>query len=104
MDLKKLVRKPELLEVRIDDKEIIDSYGDSITFYMQNHLDIMTYFDFYRSQTQNDGQAFQKILQKIVLNKKGESILADDEVLPIDITLAVLAKVNEVLGKSKTRP
>lgn len=104
MDLKKLARKPELLEIKIDDKDIIETYGEPITFYMQNHLDIMTYFDFYRSQTENNGQAFQKILQKIILNKKGETILVDEEVLPIDITLAVLAKVNEVLGKSKTRP
>jgi hypothetical protein len=104
MDLKKLARKPELLEVKLDDKEIVETYGEPITFYMLNHLDIITYFDFYRSQTQNDGSSFQKILQKILLNKKGESVLAEDEVLPIDITLAILAKVNEILGKSKTRP
>jgi hypothetical protein len=104
MDLKKLAAKPKLVEVIIDDPEIVKEYGETISFWMKDHLDIMTYFDFYRSQNLSDNQLFQKVLSKILLNKEGETVLKEDEQLPIDITLAILTRINEVLGKSKTRP
>jgi len=103
MDIKKLAKKPKLIEVCLDDKEIIEEYGETITFWMKDHLDIMTYFDFYRSQNLSDSSQFQRVLSKILLNKNGEEVLKEDEILPLDITLAILTRINEVLGKSKTR-
>jgi hypothetical protein len=104
MDLQKLATKPKLVEVIIDDPEIVKEYGETISFWMMNHLDIMTYFDFYRSQNLSDTIQFQKVLSKILLNEQGQPVLKEDEQLPIDITLAILTRMNEVLGKSKTRP
>jgi len=44
------------------------------------------------------------MLQKIVLNAEGQPAIAEGNALPIDLTIAVLSKVNETLGKSKTKP
>jgi hypothetical protein len=103
MDLGKFAKKPQLVEVVIDDPEIITEYGESISFWMRDHLDIMTYFDFYRSQNVADTEQFNRVLSKILLNSQGQNILKEDEILPVDITLAILTRINQVLGKSKTK-
>jgi hypothetical protein len=103
MDIKKLAKKPELIEIVIDDETIVKDYGDSITFWMKDQLDINTYFDFYRSQGEKDGEDLNRIIAKLVLNKDGKPVLGEGETFPIDITVSVLTKINENLGKSKAR-
>ena len=103
MDIKNLARKPQLIEIVLDDPAIVETYGETITFWMKDVVDINTYFDFFRGQNEGDGENLKSILQQMILNKEGKPALAKDETLPIDISVAVLAKVNEVLGKSRTK-
>jgi hypothetical protein len=103
MDIKLLAKKPELQEVLINDPQIVESYGDTITFYMYDHVDINTYFDFFRSQSEKDGNELNLLMRKIILNQEGKPSLAEDEQLPVDIAVAALTKINETLGKSKTK-
>jgi len=103
MDIRQLAKRPELVEITLDDENIVKEYGDSITFYMKDFVDITTYFDFFRSQSENSGGELNVLMRKIILNKDGQPVLGDDEALPIDISVAALTKINECLGKSKTR-
>ena len=103
MDIKQLAKKPELVEVTLDDDNLVKEYGETITFWMKDFVDINTYFDFFRSQSDNSGQELNTLMRKIILNKEGLPVLADDEALPIDISVAALTKINETLGKSRTR-
>ena len=103
MDIKSLARKPELYEVIIDNEDIVKEYGEPITFWMYDHVDINTYFDFFRSQSDKDGQELNALMRRLILNREGKPTLAEDEALPVDISLAALTKINETLGKSKTK-
>lgn len=103
MDIKQLAKKPELVEVIIDDEHIVKEYGEPITFYMKDFVDINTYFDFFRSQNEKSGEELNKLMASIILNKEGAPVLADGEGFPIDISIAALTKINETLGKSKTK-
>lgn len=100
--LDQLARKPELLEIVIDTPEIVEEYGEPIVFYMKDYLDITTYFDFYRAQTENDDK-LNSVFRKIILNKDGQPALKDGHALPVTLAVAVLSKVNDNLGKSKTK-
>lgn len=104
MDIKQAVRKPEFIEVKLDSEDIVQAYGEPVTFWMTDSIDIITYFDFYKSQSENDGERIAEILRKIIKNKDGESVLDVDSTLPVDLTVAALIKINEILGKSKTKP
>lgn len=99
--LKEFAKKPELLEIVLDSEDIIAECGEAITFYMYDYVDINTYFDFYRSQT--EGKKLDTVLQKIILDKDGNPAMDEGAVLPINLSVAVLGKVNENLGKLKTR-
>lgn len=91
------------MEVAINDADIIETYGEEVKFYMKDHLDLDTYFDFYRYQQESSSEQLMSTLRKIILKQDGSKAIADEEVLPLDLTLAVLVKVNENLGKSGTK-
>jgi hypothetical protein len=103
MDIKQLAKRPELVEIILDDEGIVKEYGESITFWMKDFVDINTYFDFFRSQNDKTGDELSQLLAKLILNKEGQAVLAEGETFPIDITIAALTKINECLGKSKTK-
>lgn len=103
MDISSLSKKPQLEQLDITDEEIVKTYGESITFYMMDHIDVNTYFSFYRLQQEEDGELLNQLLRKIILKQDGKPALGPDEVLPVDITLAVLVRINENLGKSKSK-
>ena len=103
MDIKKYAKKPQLIEIVLDDESIVKEYGETITFWMMDYVDINTYFDFFKSQSEKDGAELNMLIRKIILNKEGEPAIGPDEALPIDIAIAALTKVNETLGKSKTK-
>jgi hypothetical protein len=103
MDIKSLAKKPELHQIVIDAEEIVKEYGDTITFWMYDHVDINTYFDFFRSQQEKDGSELNVLMRKIILNEQGQPSLSDEDQLPVDIAIAALTKINETLGKSKAK-
>jgi hypothetical protein len=103
MNISNFVKKPQLLEISIDDADIIETYGEPVKFWMRDHLDLDTYFDFYRYQKESSSDQLVATLRKIILKEDGSKAIADDEVLPLDLTLAVLVKVNDNLGKSGTK-
>jgi hypothetical protein len=103
MDIKSLAKKPELIEMVLDDKSIVEEYGEPITFYMKDFVDINTYFDFFRSQSEKTGDELSRLMARLILNKEGKTVLNEGETFPIDITIAALTKINECLGKSKTK-
>jgi hypothetical protein len=70
---------------------------------MKDFVDINTYFDFFRSQSDKTGDELTQLLAKLILNKEGQVVLAEGETFPIDITIAALTKINECLGKSRTK-
>lgn len=104
MDISKFAKKPELMKMEIDDQDIVKEYGDAVTFYIYDNIDISTYFDFYKVQQEQDGVKLQALMRKIILKEDGKPALAADEMLPMDLTLAALVKINENLGKSKAKP
>jgi hypothetical protein len=103
MDITNFIKKPQLLEIALDDASIVETYGEAVTFYMKDHVDLDTYFDFYRYQQESSNEQLMTTLRKIILKSDGTRALADGEILPIDLTLAILVRVNDNLGKSETK-
>lgn len=104
MDISKFAKKPQLVKVEITDADIVETYGETVSFFMYDSVDISTYFDFYRVQQEQNGEKLNELMRKIILSETGKPALKADEMLPIDITMAALVKINDSLGKSKTKP
>jgi len=101
MLISEVAKKPTLIRMDLDDPKIVETYGDTITFYMYDNIDLNTYFNFFKVQQDEDGTELNKLIRKIVLNESGQPVLKEDDMLPVDICFAALVKINENLGKSK---
>lgn len=101
MLISQVAKKPTLIKMDLDDAKIVETYGDVITFYMYDNIDLNTYFNFFKVQQDENGEELNKLIRKIILDEKGRQVVKDDEMLPIDICFAALVKINENLGKSK---
>lgn len=103
MDITKLAKKPKLEKLDITDADIVETYGEPITFYMIDQMDISTYFSFYKLQQSENGDLLNELLRKLILKEDGSPALADGEVFPVNITLAILVRINDFLGKSEAQ-
>lgn len=96
-------KKPELIKIQIDAEDIIESYGSTVTFWIYDSVDITTYFDFFKSQADNDGNKLNELMRKLIRNEKGEICIPEGHILPVDLAIASLTAINDKLGKSKTK-
>jgi len=103
MEITQLARKPELVEVKLDSEDIIETYGESIEFWMKDYVDITTYFDFYKAQGGENGAKLNDLLRQIILKSDGTQAMGPEDELPVDIAVAALTRINDILGKSKTK-
>lgn len=103
MDIKQLAAKPKLTKLEISDADIVEIYGETVTFYMIDQFDINTYFSFYRLQQGDDAGLLNDLLRKLILDADGKPVLESDEVFPVNLTLAILVRINEFLGKSSAK-
>ena len=100
--LSELKRKPKLVELVIKDEDIVNAYGDEIVFHCYDHIELGTYFAFFRDQHAGDMNGLVNTLRTILLDEHGKPVLAADEVLPVDILAAAVREVGALLGKSET--
>jgi hypothetical protein len=103
MDISNLAKKPELVKLEITDPDIVKDFGEVISFWIMDHIDVSTYFNFYKFQQTQDSDLLMGVLRRLILKEDGSPALKDDQVLPVNLTLAVLVRINEFLGKSNTK-
>jgi len=103
MNIKDFASKPKLVELVLDNEELVEKYGEPITFYTYSVVKMSTYFDFFDARSKNQFNNLDKMMKALILDKDGKSVLAEDEDLPIDIAAAAINKIGEVLGKSQSK-
>lgn len=101
MDISKLAKKPKLVELVISDEDIVEKYGEPISFWMMDEVDITTYFEFYKLQQSQETGKLYELMRTLLKKSDGTACLADDEILPVNLMLAVLVRINDFLGKSE---
>lgn len=103
MDISSLAKKPQLVKLEISDSDTVKEFGEPISFWIMDHIDVSTYFNFYRFQQSQDSELLMDVLRKLVLKEDGSPSIAPDQVLPVSLTLSVLVEINKFLGKSDTK-
>lgn len=103
MNIKKFASIPKLIEIILDDHDLVEKYGETITFYTFDIVSMSTYFEFFNARSESEFASLDKIVRKFILDKDGKQVLADNEDLPIDIAAAAINKVGELLGKSQSK-
>jgi hypothetical protein len=103
MDISEFKVKPTIIEITIDDKNLVEKYGSTITFRMYDHQKLTPYFAFFKAQREGDTEALETIIRQIVLDKDDKPVMSKGYELPVDIFAELVVKIGEQLGKSVTK-
>ena len=98
MKLSELAAKPQLTEIIINDEEIIEKYGDSLSFYVHDRFDMETFTKIAGVDQKDPGKLYE-IVRDLILDENGMPVMSDGNVLPMDVMMAAVQKVTESLGK-----
>ena len=99
MKLQELASKPQLTEIIIDKEDIVEKYGESISFFIYDRLPVDT-FTKLASLKSDDLPQMYGVMQDLILDEKGNPIMNEEVVLPTDILTECILKVSNFLGKS----
>jgi len=98
MKLNSLTAKPQLVEIEINDDEVINEYGEAITFHTWDRQPLDVFMKLAAADHTNTVGVIG-IVRTLILDEKGKEILKDDAMLPTNILMKAIGKVTELLGK-----
>lgn len=103
MKLAELATIPKLKCVTIDDKDIVEKYGEPVDFWMYDRVDMTTYMKL--ANLENADNNFGNLVEgmkDIMLDEDGTPILKDKALLPPDILVKAVEKAIQNLGNQVT--
>lgn len=103
MNITEFASVPKLIEIQLDDTELIERYGEPITFHTFDIVGLNTYFEFFNARSKSEYSQLDSIIKKLILNAEGKPALKENEDLPIDIAAAAINKIGAILGKSQSK-
>jgi len=98
MKLSQITCEPQLVEVVLDDKEILDTYGESLVFYTWDRQPMDVFMRLANLQEKNTGELID-VVKTLILDENGKPIISDKHMLPTSILMKAITKVTTQLGK-----
>ena len=98
MKLTQLVAKPQLVKIVLDDEDTLKEYGEPIEFYVYDRQPLERFMNMALIKQEDFGKLVE-LVNSMVLDENGDSVLHGDEVLPTPVMTRVINKVVETLGK-----
>lgn len=98
MKLSDIAKKPQLVEVKLDDEDTVKEYGEAITFWTWDRQP-MDVFMRLASLDQSDTASIITAVKGLILDEAGEPVLKDEASLPAPVMMRVITKVIDGLGK-----
>jgi len=98
MKLTQLAQKPQLVRITLDDNETLDAYGEPLEFWIYDRQPLNQYVKLATAKPEDFGSIVH-LINDMILDEDGNSVLAEDRILPTGIMTKVISKVVETLGK-----
>ena len=98
MKLSQIAKKPKLIEITIDDADIVEEFGEALTFWTWDRQP-MDVFLKLAAIDQNNTASVIEAVRELILNEDGSRVLTADISLPTKVLMRVIVTVVESLGK-----
>jgi len=98
MKLNQIASKPQLIEVTLDDEDIMNRYGESVTFYTWDRQPLDVFMNLVSIDQQDQVKMFG-IIRTLILDENGKEIITAENMLPGTVLLKCVTKIVELLGK-----
>lgn len=98
MKLTQLAAKPQLIEMKLDDEEVIKEFGEPLEFHTWDRQPLEVFMKLANSR-ENDGAQMIDIVRTLILDEKGKQIITSEVMLPTNVLIKVISKIVDTLGK-----
>lgn len=98
MKLSEICAEPSLVEVTLDDKEIIEKYGEPVVFHTWDRQPMDVFMRLANMDQKNTAELIN-VVKTLILDENGKQLLTDKNMLPTNVLMKVISKVTEQLGK-----
>lgn len=98
MKLSDIAKKPQLIEVTIADEDIVQEFGEALTFHTWDRQP-MDVFLKLASVDQSNTASIIEAVRELILDETGKPVLVGDVSLPTKVMMRVITSVVESLGK-----
>jgi len=98
MQLDQLAQERKLIKLTIDKEDIVERYGEALEFWVwdRQSLDVFAQMS---AITEDNAFQYTDLITSMVLNEKGEPVMKDNKVLPMDVITEAIKLVGDTLGK-----
>jgi len=98
MKLSDIAKKPTLIEVTIDDADIVEQYGEALTFWTWDRQPMDVFLKLASLDQKNTSSVISAV-RELILDSEGKQILTDSITLPTQLMMRVISLVVDRLGK-----
>lgn len=98
MKINQIAAKPQLIKLEIDDKEIVEEFGEPIEFWTWDRQPLETFMKL-ASARQDQPEKIIDIVRTLILDEAGKEVITKEVMLPTSVLLRVINKVVDTLGK-----
>ncbi len=98
MKLSQLAKKPQLVQITIDDADIVAEHGEALDFWTWDRQPMDIFLKLASVDQTNTGSVIAAV-RDLVLDETGKPILTGDVSLPTKVMMRVITAVVESLGK-----
>ena len=98
MKLSDIAKKPRLIEVTINDVDVVEKYGEPLTFWTWDRQPMHVFLKL-ASLDQTDTASVITAVRELILNEDGTQVMSEEAALPTPILMRVITTVVERLGK-----
>lgn len=98
MKLSDIAKKPTLIEVTIDDADIVEQYGEGLTFWTWDRQPMDVFLKLASLDQKNTSSVISAV-RELILDSEGQQILTDSITLPTQLMMRVISLVVDRLGK-----
>lgn len=99
MKLSQLASKPQLIQIKLDDANTIEKYGEALEFWIYDRQSIQTFAKMATIKP-DDFSSAADLVKDLILDEQGNRVINDESILPTDVMMKAITKVIEELGKS----
>lgn len=98
MKLSEIAKKPKLIEVTINDADIVEEFGEPLTFWTWDRQPMDVFLKLAAIDQSNTASVIEAV-RELILNEDGSPVLTGEDSLPTKVLMRVIVTVVESLGK-----
>jgi len=98
MKLSQIAKKPRLVEITIDDADIVEEFGEALTFWTWDRQPMDVFLKLAAIDQKNTASVIEAV-RELILNEDGTPVLTGEDSLPTKVLMRVIVTVVESLGK-----